>query len=226
MDFARIGFTPIVIFNFVTLVFFSVAFFYQIIYFFVGLKQGEVKLPDAKKNHRFAFMIAAHNEEVVIGQLVKSIQDQNYPSELIDIYVVADACTDETARVAREAGAFVYERNDLARRGKSWALDLGFNNVLDEKGEDYYDAFIIFDADNLLSRDYVHIMNKVVDMGYLAATSYRNSKNFDSSWISSAYGIWFIREARFLNNARMICGVSCAISGSGWMVSKIGRAHV
>ena len=107
MDFARIGFTPIVIFNFITLVFFSVAFFYQIIYFFVGLKQGEVKLPDAKKNHRFAFMIAAHNEEVVIGQLVKSIQDQNYPSELIDIYVVADACTDETARVAREAGAFV-----------------------------------------------------------------------------------------------------------------------
>lgn len=220
MDFARIGFTPIVIFNFITLVFFSVAFFYQIIYFFVGLKQGEVKLPEAKKNHRFAFMIAAHNEEVVIGQLIKSIQDQNYPSELIDIYVVADACTDETARVAREAGAFVYERNDLARRGKSWALDLGFNNVLDEKGDDFYDAFIIFDADNLLSRDYVRIMNKVVDMGYLAATSYRNSKNFDSSWVSSAYGIWFIREARFLNNARMICGVSCAISGSGWMVSN------
>lgn len=225
MELSHVALTPIVVFNFVLMAFFTVAFFYQVIYLFVGLRRAEVQLPDAKKNHRYAFLIAAHNEEVVIGQLVQSIKEQNYPAELVDIYVVADACTDNTATVAREAGAFVYERNDLARRGKSWALDLGFNNILEERGDDYYDAFIIFDADNLLSRDYLKIMNKVVDMGYLAATSYRNSKNFGSSWISSAYGVWFIREARFLNNARMICGTSCAISGSGWMVSnKIVRA--
>lgn len=218
IDFSEI--TPIVVFNFAIAIFFTVAFFYQIVYFLLGLKRGEVRLPEAKKNHRYAFMIAAHNEEVVIGQLVASIKAQDYPAELIDVYVVADACTDDTAAKAREAGAYVYERNDLARKGKSWALDMGFNNVLDERGDDYYDAFIIFDADNLLSRDYVKVMNQVVDMGYLAATSYRNSKNFDSSWISSAYGIWFLREARFLNNARMMLGTGCAISGSGWMVSN------
>lgn len=218
IDFSEI--TPIVVFNLAIAIFFTVAFFYQIVYFLLGLRRGEVKLPEAKKNHRYAFMIAAHNEEVVIGQLVESIKAQDYPAELIDVYVVADACTDDTAAKAREAGAYVYERNDLARKGKSWALDMGFNNVLDERGDDYYDAFIIFDADNLLSRDYVKVMNQVVDMGYLAATSYRNSKNFDSSWISSAYGIWFLREARFLNNARMMLGTGCAISGSGWMVSN------
>lgn len=218
IDFSEI--TPIVVFNLAIAIFFTVAFFYQIVYFLLGLRRGEVKLPEAKKNHRYAFMIAAHNEEVVIGQLVESIKAQDYPAELIDVYVVADACTDDTAAKAREAGAYVYERNDLARKGKSWALDMGFNNVLDERGDDYYDAFIIFDADNLLSRDYVKVMNQVVDMGYLAATSYRNSKNFDSSWVSSAYGIWFLREARFLNNARMMLGTGCAISGSGWMVSN------
>ena len=220
MELTRLGITPIVVFNTIIFLFFTVAFFYQIVYFLVGLRRGEVELPEAKKNHRYAFMIAAHNEEVVIGQLVRSIKEQDYPAELIDVYVVADACTDATAERAREAGAYVYERNDLARKGKSWALDMGFDNVLNERGDDYYDAFIIFDADNLLSKDYVRQMNKVVDLGYLAATSYRNSKNFDSSWISSAYGIWFLREARFLNNARMMLGTGCAISGSGWMVSN------
>lgn len=220
MELTRLGITPIVVFNMVIFLFFTVAFFYQIVYFLVGLKRGEINLPEAKKNHRYAFMIAAHNEELVIGQLVRSIKEQDYPAELIDVYVVADACTDATADAARAAGAYVYERNDLARKGKSWALDMGFDNVLNEHGDDYYDAFIIFDADNLLSKDYVKQMNKVVDLGYLAATSYRNSKNFDSSWISSAYGIWFLREARFLNNARMMLGTGCAISGSGWMVSN------
>lgn len=132
--------------------------------------------------------------------------------------MVADACTDNTAQAAREAGAIVYERNDLSRKGKSWVMDYGFDRILREyPGK--HEAFFIFDADNLLSRDYVTIMNDAFDQGYLALTSYRNSKNFGSSWISSAYATWFIREARYLNNARMICHTSCAVSGSGYLVS-------
>ena len=211
--------TPIVIFNFVIGALFVLCFLYQVVFFLVGIFYGEVKIPKAKRNHRYAFFIAAHNEEAVIANLIKSIKDQYYPSELIDIFVVADACTDDTARVAREAGAIVYERNDLARKGKSWVMDYGFDRILNEyPGK--YEAFFIFDADNLLSRSYVSIMNDAFDQGYLALTSYRNSKNFGSSWISAAYATWFLREARFLNNARMICGTSCAVSGSGYLVSS------
>lgn len=210
--------TPLVMFNFIVGGLFSVCFLYQVVFFLVGFFRGEVKVPPATRKHRYAFFIAAHNEESVIANLVHSIQDQDYPSELIDIFVVADACTDDTARVAREAGAIVYERNDLARKGKSWVMDYGFDRILNEyPGK--YEAFIIFDADNLLSKNYVSVMNDVFDQGYLAITSYRNSKNFGSSWISAAYATWFLREARFLNNARMLCGTSCAVSGSGYLVS-------
>ncbi len=219
-QFTALGLTPIVVFNIVLFLFFTVAFFYQIVFLLVGLRRGVVELPEARSLHRFAVVIAAHNEELVIGELIRSIAEQDYPAELIDVFVVADACTDATAEVARGAGAFVYERDDLARKGKSWALDLGFHRILDEHGDDHYDAFLVFDADNLLSRGYVSEMNKLLDLGYLAGTSYRNSKNFDSSWISAAYTTWFIREARFLNNSRMMLGTSCAISGSGWMVSS------
>ena len=211
--------TPIVAFNAIVGLLFGVCFLYQVVFFFIGLVRGEVQLPPAKKLHSYAFFIAAHNEEAVIGNLVRSIKDQDYPADLVDVFVVADACTDETARVAREAGAIVYERNDLARKGKSWVMDFGFERILREyPGK--HEAFIIFDADNLLSRDYLRIMNDAFDQGYLALTSYRNSKNFGSSWISSAYATWFLREARFLNNARMICGTSCAVSGSGYLISS------
>lgn len=210
--------TPIVIFNTIVGLVFSVCFLYQVVFFFIGLIRGQVKIPPAKRQHTYAFFIAAHNEEAVIANLVKSIKDQDYPSELIDVFVVADACTDNTAQAAREAGAIVYERNDLSRKGKSWVMDYGFERILREyPGK--HEAFFIFDADNLLSRDYVTIMNDAFDQGYLALTSYRNSKNFGSSWISSAYATWFIREARYLNNARMICHTSCAVSGSGYLVS-------
>ena len=219
MELNRLGITPIVVFNFIIWCFFTFAYFYQFVYILVTWRRGEVKLPEAKKNHRYAFFIAAHNEESVIANLVRSIKAQDYPSELIDTFVVADACTDNTAEEARRAGAIVYERNDLARKGKSWVLDYGFARVLEEyPGK--YEAFFVFDADNLLSPTYVTEMNKVFDQGYLVATSYRNSKNFDSSWISSAYALWFLREAKFLNNSRMLCGTGCAISGSGWMVSS------
>ena len=210
---------PIVSFNFIIGTLFALCFLYQVVFFFVGLIRGEVKLPPAKKLHRYAFFIAAHNEEAVIANLVRSIRDQDYPADLIDIFVVADACTDNTAAAAREAGAIVYERNDLARKGKSWVMDYGFDRILTEyPGK--YEAFFIFDADNLLSRDYVRIMNDAFDQGYLALTSYRNSKNFGSSWVSAGYATWFLREARFLNNARMICGTSCAVSGSGYLISS------
>lgn len=217
LDFS--GMTPIVAFNFIVGTLFGLCFLYQVVFFFIGLFHGEVKLPAARKQHHYAFFIAAHNEEPVIANLVKSIKEQDYPSELIDIFVVADACTDNTAQAARDAGAIVYERNDLARKGKSWVMDYGFDRILTEY-PDTYEAFFIFDADNLLSPNYVSIMNDAFDQGYLALTSYRNSKNFGSSWISAAYATWFLREARFLNNARMICKTSCAVSGSGYLVSS------
>ena len=217
--FNRLGLTPIVIFNLIIWLFFTLAYFYQIVYILRVIARGTVHLPKAKKQHRFAFFIAAHNEELVIGNLVRSILSQDYPRELMDVFVVCDACTDSTHEKAEEAGAIVWDRNDLARKGKSWAMDYGFDRILNDYG-DKYEAFIVMDADNLVSKGYLAEMNKAFDAGYLVCTSYRNFKNFDSSWVSSAYPLWFMREAKSLNNARMMVGTSCAISGSGWMVSE------
>ncbi len=211
--------TPIVVFNLAILAFFVLAFFYQFVYIFVVFRYHHAPYREADSLHTYAFVVCAHNEGAVITELIRSIKEQDYPEELVDVFVFCDDCTDDTAQLAREAGAIVYERPGGGQKGKSWVMDYGLRRVL----ADYprrHDAFIVFDADNVISHDYVREMNNVFDAGgYAAITSYRNSKNFDSSWISRGYGTWFMREATYLNNARMILGTSCAISGTGYLVS-------
>ena len=70
------------------------------------------------KNHKFMAIIPAHNEEAVVGNLVESLKNQDYPKDLYDIYVIADNCTDNTAKIAREKGAIVYERFDSEKKTK------------------------------------------------------------------------------------------------------------
>ena len=79
---------------------------------------------------------------------------------------------------------------------------------------------MVFDADNVLDENYVAEMNKVFGSGYSVVNSYRNSKNYGSNWISAGYALWFLRESKYLNGARMQCGTSCAISGTGFLVSN------
>ena len=183
---------------------------------FVALLSKSKNL-DASKNHKYAVVIAARNESAVIAQLIKSIKKQNYPSELLDIYVVADNCTDNTALVAKKAGARVFERFNKQLVGKGYALDYAFKNII--KSNKCYEGYFVFDADNLLDENYVSEMNKVFDNGYRIITSYRNSKNYDTNWLSAGYSLWFLREAKYLNNSRMILNTGCAISGTGFMVS-------
>lgn len=209
----------IVHFNFVISVLFTICFFYQFVYVFIGLFK-KAKPLYAKKQHRYAVVISARNEANMIGNLIDSIGAQDYPSELIDTFVVADNCTDNTAEVARIHGAYVYERFNDELVGKGYALDWLFKKIKEDKSDKDYEAYIIFDADNIVDTNFISEMNKAFDSGYNIVTSYRNSKNYSENWISAGYSLWFLREAKFLNNPRMILGTSCAISGTGFLVSS------
>ena len=93
------------------------------LYFSRGIKQKQ-NLPCIF--HRYGVLIAARNESMVIGNLIRSIQNQTYPGKLVDIFVVADNCTDDTAGIARQLGAKVYERFNKQEVGKGYALGFCF----------------------------------------------------------------------------------------------------
>ncbi len=205
-------------FNLTVFVLFIVLYAYQIFYVFVSLKVKPQPEPENLEMHRFAVIIAARNEENMISNLIESIKGQTYPSELVDTYVIADNCTDDTAGAARAAGAHVIERFNKEFVGKGFALDYAFKRIESSIGLESYDGYFIFDADNLLEPNYIEEMNKTFCRGYRVITSYRNSKNYDSNWISAGYALWFLREARFINQSRMKLGTSCAVSGTGFLV--------
>jgi cellulose synthase/poly-beta-1,6-N-acetylglucosamine synthase-like glycosyltransferase len=98
--------------------------------------------------HSFALIIAAHNEETVIKNLIDNLAELHYPKDKYDIFVIADHCQDRTAEVAKSSGAFVYERSNCLERGKGNALKWLFPILF--KLERQYDAICIFDADNLV----------------------------------------------------------------------------
>ncbi|MBR5296026.1 MAG: glycosyltransferase, partial [Clostridia bacterium] len=168
---------------------------YKKLFVFTGLFVTR-KFKKAKKNHKYAILIAARNEEEVIGNLIDSIRKQDYPAELVDVFVVADNCTDSTAKVARDLGAVCYERQDTEHRTKGFALQFLVECIRRDFGIDSYEGYMIFDADNLLQRDFVARMNDAFDAGEKIVTSYRNTKNFDDNWISASYGLHWLRTVR------------------------------
>ncbi len=199
---------------------FALMYSYQIVYMFVSFKAKHENNPGMRNVHlrKYAVIISARNEELVIGQLIKSIKNQKYPEKLIDIFVVADNCTDNTARVAEKAGAIVRKRFNKALVGKGYALDYMLKIIEREYSSRKYDGYFVFDADNLLDENYIAEMNKTFNQGYRVITSYRNSKNYDQNWISAGYALWFLHEAEYLNLPRMVLNSSCAISGTGFLL--------
>ena len=198
---------------------FFLCYLYQIIFIFIAYLKKEKIAPDAPP-HKIAILIAARNEEKVIGNLLDTLKAQDYPAECFDIFLTADNCTDNTAEVARAAGATVYERHDTEHIGKGYVLDLMLKNIWSERGENAYDAFLVFDADNLVDKNYLTEINKTFSLGYDVVSSYRNATNYGDGWRAAGTGMYFLRDARILNNARMKVGSNTFIAGTGFLFSN------
>ncbi len=192
---------------------------YYTVYTVVGFFATR-RFPAAKKQHKYAVVVAARNEERVIGNLIASIRKQDYPSELVDIFVVADNCTDQTAAVARKHGAICYERFDPDHRTKGFALQFLFAQIRRDYGIESFEGYFLFDADNLLKPDYISRMNEAFDAGEKIITSYRNTKNFDENWISASYALHWLRTVRFEHRARSVLGLATRIQGTGFLFAS------
>lgn len=193
-------------------------FLYQVFIVILGVFYKAPKRIPANRQHRFVALVAARNEQSVVSHLIESLHGQDYPQELLDIVVIADNCTDDTAQVARTAGAFVYERFDETRKTKGFALGWGIEQLLRDRANKY-DALCVFDADNLVSPQFFSCMNEELCKGNKVVQGYRDTKNPRDTWVSSSYAIYFWVINRFYNGARHVANLSAIINGTGFMVS-------
>ncbi len=194
----------------------TIFWIYQLVISVCSLVKLKEKPILEEKVNRFMAIIPAHNEESVIGPLVESLIKQNYPRDYYDIYVIADNCTDRTAEVAERAGAIVLKRFDEEHKTKGYALQWFLDQKIKEDAP--YDAFCIFDADNIVDSNFLKAMNKKLCQGEDVVQGYRDIKNPTDSWVSAGYALFYWTMNRFYHLARYNVGLSPLINGTGFMV--------
>ena len=194
----------------------TIFWLYQVVVSLCSLVKLKDKPLKVKKDHRFMAIIPAHNEEAVVGNLIESLKNQTYNKDLYDIYVIADNCTDNTAKIAKEAGAIVYERVDETKKTKGYALNWFLQQKIAEDAP--YDAFFVFDADNIVDKNFIKNMNKKLCQGEDVVQGYRDIKNPSDNWITAGYAIFYWQMHRFYHLARYNIGLSPLLNGTGFMV--------
>lgn len=185
---------------------------YQLFLTFFGWYKAKSK-KQFEPQKSFAVLIAAHNEEQVVGALIENLQNLDYPKELYDIFVICDNCTDRTADIARSFGVYACERRNPNLRGKGYAIEWMLKELW--KRERQYDAVVMFDADNLVSTDYLREMNNDLCSGSKVIQAYLDTKNPNDSWITAAYAISYYFSNRFWQMPRYNLGLACYLGGTG-----------
>ena len=199
-----------------------ILFIFTMYFFIIGFcgmwRRHEDKITTPTK--RFAVLVAAHNEHAVIGQLVDNLKELNYPKNLYDIYVIADNCSDDTAKIAGEAGAIVCERFDNEKKSKGYALEWMFDRLFEmEKSGTVYDAVAIFDADNLVHPQFLMEMNNRLMKGDRIIQGFLDAKNPYDTWVSGTFAIafWVIDHVSHL--AKTNIGLSAVLGGTGMCIT-------
>ena len=171
--------------------------------------------PAAPAKKRIAAVIAARNEAGVIAGSVRTLLKQRYPRDMFDVWVVPNNCTDNTASAAQRAGARVLECT-VPVKCKGDVLAFAFRELLEKED---YDAFCVFDADNLVDPGFFQAANNALCGGWRIAQGYRDIKNPEESWVSGCMSVFFWFMSRFFNRGRRALGLSTMLNGTGIVIS-------
>ncbi|WP_420818501.1 glycosyltransferase family 2 protein [Paenibacillus paeoniae] len=202
---------------------FTVVFiFFQVVLACIAVYQFSLSLfgfmkNKSRKRHApsksFAVLVAAHNEEKVVGALIENLKKLDYPKEMFDVFVICDNCTDGTADIARSMGVHACERTNYHLRGKGYAIEWMLKELWAMPRQ--YDAVVMFDADNLVNRDFLQLMNDDLCEGHQVIQGYLDTKNPDDSWITAAYAITYWYCNRLWQLSRTNLKMSNFLGGTG-----------
>jgi 1,2-diacylglycerol 3-beta-glucosyltransferase len=167
---------------------------------------------------RFVVLVPAHDEESGIRATLDSLGLCVYPSDARRTVVIADNCTDRTADCAREAGVEVWERMDMTRRGKGFALGWALDRL--QSRDEAFDAVVILDADCLASSNMLSAIDQRLRSGAHAVQVNYVVGNPDASHASALRfsGFALMNTVRFLGKQRL--GLSCGLVGTGMAFTR------
>ena len=162
-----------------------------------------------------AVVVPSHNEELNIARCVASLHAAGHESLDLTVAVIADNCTDRTAEVARQAGAHVLERFNDRERGKGYALDFAFQQLLRE----HHEAFLVIDADSEISPNLLAAMADAFRDGVDAAQCRYIVRNSGESVRTRLMNVALYAFNVLRPRGRHRLGLSAGIYGNGFALS-------
>jgi 1,2-diacylglycerol 3-beta-glucosyltransferase len=173
---------------------------------------------------RFAVAIPAHNEAAVLAATLARLKEQEYPGELVDVHVVADHCSDETAEVARRGGALVHERESLPRGRKAYALQWLLARILEAVPA--YDAVAVFDADSQVDPGFLRAAEGHLRGGARVVQGQHVISNPDDSLLAAMAAVDMRLNNRLRNQSRRNLGFACRLMGDAMVFRReVLQAH-
>lgn len=170
-----------------------------------------------KTRHNYAVLIPARNESQVIENLLISIENQTQKIKPENVYVIVETKKDKTVSIVEKHKMNIVYRKNLNKRRKGFALDDAVKEVL--KQDKKHDAYFIFDADNILDKDYLKEMTKSIDEGYDIGVGYRNTKN-GKSIIAASSSLTFSMINTIGNSRKSKYTNNIIISGTGYYIKS------
>ncbi len=178
---------------------------------------GRVRPPrSASRDVSFDVFVPAHNEAAGIARTVANLLQLDWPAERFRVIVIADNCTDDTAGIARRAGANVIERTDAVLRGKGYALAHAFKL---SRAEGRAGAVVVVDADSEASANLLQSFADRIAAGESAMQAHYGVLNASASWRTRLMAIALGAIHKVRSRARERLHLSCGIRGNGWSVT-------
>lgn len=184
--------------------------------YLVALKGSKIKLIKNYDDPSFAIIIPARDESLVISNLLDSIKRQSIKVNPKDIYIIVESKKDKTVEIAKKHNINIVYRRDLTKRRKGYAIDDAIKKII--KSKKHYDMYFIFDADNILDRNFCKEMIKSYKKGYDIGIGYRNTKNGNSSIYAAASSLTFSMINTFSNNYKVKHNLTLTVSGTGFYI--------
>lgn len=169
------------------------------------------------KNVEFCILIPARYESKVISDILESIKNQTEKINMKNVYVIIEDLTDPTLKITKSFNANIIMRKKVHLKRKGYALMEAIEYLNERKK--FYDAYFIFDADNILDKNYLKNMLKTFKNGYDIGIGYRNTKNGNTNAIASSSSLIFSIINTLGNNRKTKNSMNSTISGTGFYIS-------
>lgn len=202
------------IYNSIGLIFIINAFI-LLIYSYLVMPRCYLKPKKYNNKKRYCILIPARYESKVINNLLLSITKQTTKINPKDIYIIVESIKDKTVDIAKQYNMNIILRENLSLKRKGYALNDAVTYIL--KKQIHYDAYFIFDADNILDKDFIKNMEKSINEGYDIAIGYRNTKN-SNTLVSASSALTFSMINTMLNERKNKYHNNLTISGTGYYI--------